>query len=299
MVALAGSDGGLVAWERTLAEVLSDHGYATACVGKWHIGASKGRWPTDQGFDKWYGPPHSYDEALWVEDPWYDPKRDPVAHMYEGHKGEDVKQSIQLTTEVKRDADLEYLKRSKKFIKQNVDSKKPFFLYFNHTLMHLPTTPREDFQGKSGHGERADCMMQLDHDFKTLLDFLKEVDVDRNTIVVFSGDNGPEHMCPWSSSAGVWDGSYFTGLEGSLRTPCLVRYPQVIPPNQRSNEIVHITDMFTSLIRWAGADVPSDRVIDGLDQREFFEGKQKKSARDGFPTGWAKPVSSSRTSRQV
>ena len=192
-VALAGSDGGLVTWEKTLAEVLSDHGYATACVGKWHIGASKGRWPTDQGFDQWYGPAHSYDEALWADDPWYDPNRDPVANMYEARKGEEVKRTGQLTTAVKRDADLEYMNRSKRFIKESVDAGKPFFLYFNHTLMHLPTTPRKEFQGKSGHGERADCMMQLDHDFQTLLDFLKEQEVDGNTIVVFSGDNGPEH----------------------------------------------------------------------------------------------------------
>ncbi|MCB1230669.1 MAG: arylsulfatase [Verrucomicrobiae bacterium] len=282
-VALAGSEGGLVSWERTLAEVLSDEGYATSCMGKWHIGASKGRWPTDQGFDEWYGPPHSYDEALWAEDPWYDPKRDPVAYLYEGKKGADVAQTIQLTPPVKRDLDLEYLKRSKDFIRRSKESGKPFFLYFNHTLMHLPTTPREEFAGKSGHGERADCLLQLDHDFGDLLDFLKSMELDGNTIVVFSGDNGPEQMDPWRGTAGFWDGSYFTGLEGSLRTPCLVRYPGVVPAKRRSNEIVHITDMFTTLLKWAGAAVPADRVIDGLDQRGFFEGKEDKSPRDGFP----------------
>jgi arylsulfatase A-like enzyme len=282
-VALAGSEGGLVAWERTLAQVLSDRGYATSCVGKWHIGASTGRWPTDKGFDEWYGPPHSYDEALWADDPWYDPKRDPVAFMYEGKKGQPVKQLGQLTTKVKRDLDLEYMKRGKDFIKRSKDAGKPFFLYFNHSLMHLPTTPREDFAGKSGHGERADCLLELDHDFGELLDYLKELGLDQSTLVVFSGDNGPEQMDPWRGTAGFWEGSYFTGLEGSLRTPCLVRFPGVVPPNHQSNEIVHITDMFTTLVKWAGADIPGDRVIDGLDQRAFLEGKQEKSARDGFP----------------
>ena len=282
-VALAGSEGGLVTWERTMAEVLSDSGYATACLGKWHIGASKGRWPTDQGFDEWYGPAHSYDEALWADDPWYDPKRDPVAYMYEGRKGEDVKTTVKLTPAVKVDADLEYMKRSKEFIRRSKETGKPFFLYFNHTLMHLPTTPRKEFAGKSKHGERADCLLQLDHDFGVILDYLKKEGLDKNTIVVFSGDNGPEHMDPWSGSAGVWDGSYFTGLEGSLRTPCMVRYPDVVPPKRTSNEIVHITDMFSTLVGWAGADVPGDRVIDGLDQRAFFEGKKEKSAREGFP----------------
>jgi arylsulfatase A-like enzyme len=282
-VALAGDGGGLVAWEKTLAEVLSDNGYATSCVGKWHIGASDGRWPTDNGFDEWYGPAHSYDECLWAEDPWYNPERDPIAYMYEGIKGQKVKSTIQLTREVKRDLDVEYMNRSKTFMKKSMDAKKPFFLYFNYTLMHLPNDPRLEFKGKSGHGDWADCIMQLDADFGALLDYLKEIGADKNTIVVFSGDNGPEYMDPWRGDAGRFVGSYFTGLEGSLRTPCIISYPGKVPPRQVSNEIVHIADMYTTLINWAGAEVPNDRVIDGLDQRNFFEGKQMNSAREGFP----------------
>jgi arylsulfatase A-like enzyme len=282
-VALAGSPGGLVSWEKTIAEVLSDDGYATSCVGKWHIGASEGRWPTDNGFDEWYGPAHSYDEALWAEDPWYDPKRDSISYMYEGKKGKKVKSTVQLTREVKRDLDVEYMKRSKAFIKKSMEAKKPFFLYFNYTLMHMPTDPRLEFKGKSGHGEWADCVMQLDSDLGALLDYLKETGADKNTIVVFSGDNGPEYMEPWRGDPGRFSGTYFTGMEGSLRTPCIIRYPGQVPEKQESNEIIHITDMFTTLINWAGSKVPNDRVIDGLDQRKFIEGKQEKSAREGFP----------------
>lgn len=282
-VALAGDGGGIVTWEKTLAEVLSDNGYATSCVGKWHIGASEGRWPTDNGFDEWYGPEHSYDEALWGEDPWYNPERDPKSHMQEGKKGQNVTPVKLLTREVKRDLDVEYLHRSKDFIKRSKDQGKPFFLYFNYTLMHMPNDPRLEFKGKSGHGDWADCIMQLDSDFGDLLDYLKEMGLDENTIVVFSGDNGPEYMEPWRGDAGRFTGSYFTGMEGSLRTPCMVRYPGVIPENQENNEIVHITDMFTTLIQWTGGKVPTDRVIDGLDQRKFFEGTQETSAREGFP----------------
>jgi arylsulfatase len=282
-VALAGDGGGLVAWEKTMAEVFSDNGYATSCVGKWHIGASEGRWPTDNGFDEWYGPAHSYDEALWSEDPWYNPERDPISYMYEGVKGQQVKPTIQLTREVKRDLDIEYLKRSKAFMKKSVDKKEPFFLYFNYTLMHLPNEPRLEFKGKSGHGDWADCIMQMDADLGALLDYLKEIGADKNTIVVFSGDNGPEYMEPWRGDAGRFSGSYFTGLEGSLRTPCVVFYPEKVPVKQVSNEIVHITDMYTTLINWTGGKVPTDRIIDGLDQRDFFEGKQSSSAREGFP----------------
>lgn len=82
---------------------------------------------------------------------------------------------------------------------------------------------------------------------------------------------------------GYFEGSYFTGMEGSLRTPALVRYPGHVPKNQKSNEVVHITDTFTTLLLWAGLQVPNDRIIDGVDQRPFFEGKQASSNREGFP----------------
>jgi arylsulfatase A-like enzyme len=282
-VALAGSEGGLVAWERTMGDVLSARGYATACFGKWHIGASHGRWPTDHGFDEWYGPPRTWDESLWPEDPWYDAKRDGITNMLESQKGETPRPLKQLTLDVRRDVDAEFMSRSKAFMKRAVDARKPFFLYFNHSLMHLPTVPRPEFKGKSGHGEWADCLLELDADFGAILDAIKELGVDDNTIIVFSGDNGPEELEPWRGHAGFFDGSYFTGMEGSLRTPCLVRYPGRVPAGRQSNEIVHITDMFTTLLRWAGAETPADRVIDGLDQRAFLEGRQEKSAREGFP----------------
>jgi arylsulfatase len=181
------------------------------------------------------------------------------------------------------DVDREFLERSKAFMKRSVESEKPFLLYFNHSLMHMPTIPRAEFKGKSGQGEWADCLLELDSDFGEILDTLKELGVDDNTIVVFSGDNGPEELEPWRGHPGFFDGSYFTGMEGSLRTPCLVRYPGHAPAGKQSNDVVHITDMFTTLSRWAGADIPNDRVIDGVDQRDFFEGKQDNSARDGFP----------------
>jgi arylsulfatase len=282
-VALPGDEGGLVAWERTIGDVLSAQGYATACFGKWHIGASEGRWPTDHGFDEWLGIPRTWDECLWPDDPWYDPKRDGITNVLESRKGEKVREVKQLTQDVRRDIDAEFLARSKAFMKRSVEANKPFFLYFNHSLMHFPILPRAEFKGKSGQGEWADCLLQLDADFGTLLDYLEELGVQGDTIVVFSGDNGPEEMEPWRGHPGFFDGSYFTGMEGSLRTPCLVRYPSRVPGGAQSNEIVHITDMFTTLLRWAGTDAPGDRVIDGLDQRAFLEGKHKNSAREGFP----------------
>jgi len=282
-VPFAGSEGGLVSWERTMADIFSGAGYATAIVGKWHIGDSDGRWPTDHGFDEWYGVPRSYDECLWPSDPWYDPKRDRVTRVVEGRKGQPVRELEQLTEEVRRDIDVEYTKRAKTFLKRSAAAGQPFFLYFNHSMMHLPTIPRVEFKGKTGHGDFADSLLQLDSDFGELLDYLKELGIADETIIVFSGDNGPEEMEPWRGSGGPWDGSYFTGMEGSLRTPAIVRYPSHVPSGQVSNDIVHITDMFTTLVRWLGLDVPKDRVIDGVDQRAFLEGTQSNSNREGFP----------------
>jgi arylsulfatase len=174
------------------------------------------------------------------------------------------------------------MKRAKAFLKRSTDAGKPFFLYFNHSMMHLPNIPRAEFKGKTGRGDWADSLLELDTDFGELLDYLDTLGVADNTIVVFSGDNGPEEVLPWRGTAGYFDGSYFTGTEGSLRTPAMIRYPGRVPAEQKSNEIVHVTDMFTTLLLWSGLDVPSDRIIDGVDQRAFFEGSQSQSNREGF-----------------
>lgn len=281
-VLLAGSPGGLVAWEKTLGDILSDEGYATACMGKWHIGDENGRWPIDHGFDEWYGIPHSYDECFWPEDPWYDPKRDPVSYVLEGKKGEPIEKVKQLTLEVRRNIDLEYQKRAFKFIENSIQAENPFFLYYNHSMMHLPNIPRDEFKGKTGNGDFADSLLELDSDFGELLDYLDKLGIRKNTIVIFAGDNGNEEMLLWRGTSGFYEGSYFTGMEGGLRTPCILRWPDKIPSNSESNEIVHVTDMFATILKFVGASIPNDRVIDGIDQSPFFLGNQTESNRDGF-----------------
>ncbi|HUE34282.1 MAG TPA: sulfatase-like hydrolase/transferase [Mycobacterium sp.] len=277
-----GVPGGLVAWEQTMGDILSAAGYATAVYGKWHIGDEPGRYPTDHGFDEWYGIPHSYDECLWPDDPLYDPDRDPMSFVVEGAKGGPVENREQLTMEVRRNIDAEYLRRADVFIRRAVAADTPFYVYFNHSLLHFPTVPRDEFAGKSGVGEWADCLLELDGDFGTLLDLLDDLGIAEDTIVTFAGDNGADDCLPWRGTSGFFDGSYFTGMEGSLRTPCLIRWTGHVPAGQLSNEIVHITDMFTTLLGWAGCQIPTDRVIDGVDQRPFFTGEQDKSNRQGF-----------------
>jgi arylsulfatase A-like enzyme len=274
---------GVVAWEKTLGDLLSDAGYACAAYGKWHVGEGSGRWPTDKGFEEWYGPPRTYDEALWPTDPWYDPERDGVSRMLEIKRGEnDVTEGDQLTLEVRRDCDLEYLRRAEGFMRRNVESQTPFFLYFNHSLLHFPVIPREEFAGKTSQGDFADSLLELDTDFGTLLDLLDELGVADDTIVVFAGDNGPDPILLWRGTAGYWEGSYFSGAEGNLRTPCIVGWPGRVQAGQVSDEIMHVTDWFTTLLHAAGCSVPDDRVIDGVDQLGWLTGQADSSQREGY-----------------
>jgi arylsulfatase len=274
---------GLVAWEKTIAELLSAGGYASAAYGKWHVGEGEGRWPTDKGFEEWYGPPRTYEEALWPTDPWYDPARDPVSRMLEITRGEArPTERDQLTLDVRRDCDIESLRRATAFMRRSVERNTPFFVYFNHSLMHMPVIPRQEFKGKTKQGDWADSLLELDTDFGTLLDLVDELGVTNDTLVVFAGDNGPEDVLLWRGSPGYWEGSYFAGGEGNLRTPCIVRWPGHVPAGRNSDDIMHVTDWFTTMLHAAGLQAPTDRVIDGVNQLDWLTGKTATSGRDAY-----------------
>jgi arylsulfatase A-like enzyme len=130
----------------------------------------------------------------------------------------EVTEGDQLTLDVRPDCDAEYLRRTETFIRRTVRDRTPFFVYFNHSLMHMPVIPREEFKGASGHGDWADALLELDADFGALLDLLDELGVAGDTLVVFAGDNGPEDVLLWRGSPGYWEGSYLAGGEGNLRT---------------------------------------------------------------------------------
>jgi arylsulfatase len=134
--------------------------------------AKRSRNFTNHSADEWYGIPRSYDECLWPEDPWYDLKRDIVTHILESRKVQPVNEREQPALEIRRNIGVEYMKRPKDSLKHITDQGKSFFLDFNFSVIHLPTTPRAEFEGKSGHGEWADTLLQMDTDFGTLLDHL-------------------------------------------------------------------------------------------------------------------------------
>jgi arylsulfatase len=203
--------------------------------------------------------------------------------MLEANRGDpEPTEGDQLTLEVRRDCDLDYLRRAEAFIRTSVGQHTPFFVYFNHSLMHMPVIPRPEFQGRSGQGDWADALLELDADFGRLLDLLDELGVANNTLVVFAGDNGPEDVLLWRGTPGYWEGSYFAGGEGNLRTPCLARWPGHIPPGSTSDEIMHVVDWFTTILTAAGLTAPSDRVIDGVDQLGWLTGQTGHSQREGY-----------------
>jgi arylsulfatase A-like enzyme len=280
---------GLTQWEITMAEMLSDAGYATGMFGKWHLGHTKGRFPTDQGFDEWYGIPNSTDESLWPDQPQFNEmvkeNLSPYAvpeYVYDGKKGSDPSKVKVYDSALRPEIDRECTDRAKDFIKRQAEAGKPFFVFLPYTQTHMPVVPSKEFAGKSGNGDWGDVLMQIDAYAGELLDTLNALGIADNTIFIFTADNGPEMLPGHNGWSGPWRGSYFTGLEGSLRVPFIMRWPGKVPAGLVSNEIVHEMDLFPTLANIIGGTVPDDREIDGVDQTDFFFGKQEKSNRDGL-----------------
>lgn len=274
---------GMTQWEKTMAELFSDAGYATGMFGKWHLGNTQGRFPTDQGFDEWYGIPDSTDEVLYPTSDYYDPTETSASSIYDARKGEEAKKVKTYTLEDRPLIDKVLTEKTIDFIERQVKAKKPFFAFVPFTQPHLPTLPHPDFKGRTGKGNYADVLEQIDAYAGQIIDKVDELGIGKNTIIIWTSDNGPEQIEGHHGTAGFWRGSYFTALEGSLRTSFLIRWTGKIPAGSKTNEMVHTTDLLPTFARLAGYKVPSDRMIDGKDQLDFFLGKQDKSNREGFP----------------
>lgn len=282
-VPIGGGLDGLTRWEVTLAETLSAAGYATAAFGKWHLGSDQGRLPNAQGFDEWYGIPRTTDEALWPANADARAAGVEFEHIMEGRKGEKSRDVAVYDLDQRRLIDTEITRRTVDFLKRSVAANKPFYAYVPFTLVHFPTLPNQKFAGKTGFGDFPDALAEMDAHVGEILDAIDELKIRDNTIVVFTSDNGPEATWPWQGSSGPWRGYYFTHMEGSLRAPFIIRWPNRVPAGRVSNEIVHEVDTFTTFAKIAGAQVPADRPIDGVDQSEFILGKTDRSNREGFP----------------
>jgi arylsulfatase len=279
--ASAGLPGGLAPWERTLAETLSDAGYATAIFGKWHLGDAPGRFPTDQGFDHWWGFPFSTNVAQYTKLPGFDPKVAEIPQLLEGERGQEVRPVEPYTLENRPLIDERIAEKSIAYIREHAGKERPFFLFVSWSLMHHPYLPHPGFAGRSGNGPFADAMVEHDHRVGQVLDALDAAGIAKDTIVIYASDNGPDSAhYPVVSSSGPYRGYLGSAYEGSIRTPLLVRWPEKVVRGGSTNEIVALVDLFPTLARIAGARIPDDRVIDGQDQSALVLGRTDRSARE-------------------
>ena len=278
----AGLPQGIHPWEKTLPQVLKQAGYDTAMFGKWHLGDRPGRYPNDRGFDEWYGIPRTSNETLFTQSPGFDQTVVDIPQVMEGFAGQPAKNVAEYDLEKRRLIDSELTEKSIDFMRRKANGDKPFFLYVPLTHLHFPTLAHPDFAEKSGVGEFADSMMEMDYRVGELMDAVKALGIENNTLFIFASDNGPEFRRPWRGTAGPWSGTYHTAMEGGLRVPLIVKWPGHIDKARVSDDIVHVTDLFTTLIEVAGVKTPTDRPIDGLSQLSWWKGLVEKSAREGF-----------------
>jgi len=257
------SGGGLPSSEVTLAEALKETGYQTACVGKWHLGHLPQFLPTSHGFDSYYGIPYSNDMDRVAE------KKlgrsiflKPEVKYWNVPLMRDTKiveQPANQTTITKR-----YTEEAIKFIKQN--QKQPFYLYLAHSMPHVPLFRSKDFTDKSLRGLYGDVIEEIDWSVGQILQELKSLGLDQNTIVWFSSDNGPWLIFnQQGGSAGLLRDGKGSTWEGGMREPTLAWWPGHIPSGSVSQELGSTMDIYTTSIKLAGGEVPTDRVVDGVD----------------------------------
>jgi arylsulfatase len=274
---------GITKYEYTMAEMLSDAGYATGIFGKWHLGDTEGRYPTDQGFDEWYGIPRSSDRAFWPDGGTFVEGAHPSAtftRVMSGKRGEKPEELDVYGRAKRTTIDREITDHAIDFIKRKAKAKQPFFAFLPYTQTHEPVDPHPDYKGRTGNGSFADVLAQTDAYVGDLLDTIDKLGLKDNTIFIFTSDNGREGIPRSFGFTGPWRGGMFSPYEGSLRVPFLIRWPGKIPARRTSNEIVHAVDLFVTLAKWVGGTVPRDRTLDSADQTGFLMGKSDKSARE-------------------
>ena len=281
VIAQPGAPGGLHPSEVTLAEMLKGAGYKTAMYGKWHVGEMPERQPQMQGFDEFWG-------ILSTSLPTDPTDRDiqtmgvPMQQILAAKAGAKAEQVGQMTLEYRGLIDHEITDKAVAYIKANAKGDQPFFLYVPFINPHHPVVANPDFKGKSGGGTYCDVLMEIDHNTGRVMDAIKEAGIDENTIVVWFSDNGPTRysLMPYENGdTGPWTGELGSVFEGGLRTAGMIRWPGTIKP-MVADELFHEMDFFPTLARWAGATVPDDRPIDGVDQSDYLLGKQPHSNRD-------------------
>lgn len=255
---------GLHANEVTIAELLATRGYATAIIGKWHLGDQPAFLPTRHGFDSFFGVPYSDDmtQQRGRASGRFDGNRWPPLPLMEGERVVEAPVDRNLLTR-------RYTERALGYIEENVE--RPFFLYLAHAMPGSERVPfaSERFRGRSRNGAWGDAVEELDWSVGRILDKLVESGIDRRTFVLFTSDNGaplaPDLRDPQRGSNRPLHGRGYTTAEGGFRVPAIAWWPATVAPNTVTDELLSTMDLLPTLANWATAKLPSGRVIDGLD----------------------------------
>ncbi|MCK4998547.1 MAG: sulfatase [Anaerohalosphaera sp.] len=273
---------GLNPKEITIADMLKDHGYATACIGKWHLGHLPEFLPTKQGFDSYFGIPYSNDmkidpKATLADDVKFNngmteqavrtqqPKKNFVPLM---RNDKVIEYPADQSTLTQR-----YTQEAIRFITEN--RSKPFFLYLPHTMPHIPIFASPDFKGKSARGLYGDVIEEIDFSTGEIIKTLKSLGIDENTLIVFTSDNGPWNLKNGHGGCALpLRGFKFQTYEGGMRVPAIMRWPGKIPPEKVCSEVAATIDMLPTIAHLTGAKVPDDRVIDGKNIWPLMSGQK-------------------------
>jgi arylsulfatase len=274
-------------WEYTLAELLRDAGYQSAHYGKWHLGDRQGRFPTDQGFDEWWGFAHSSDAALKDVQPGWSADVVPLDPIYEGRQGSPSTKVADYTFALRPVMDEMITSKATAYIKAHAKDQKPFFLYVPFSNSHSPPIPNPKF-ADNARTNYQNVLREIDANTGQILDAIKDAGIENDTIVVWTSDNGPETLqgpgiiYGAQGDSGPFRSEFPSAWEGGIRTPCIIRWPGHIQAGRKSNEIVSMLDFYRTFATTVGANdkVPTDRPIDSIDQTDFLLGKQDKSNRD-------------------
>lgn len=282
---------GLAPWEYTIANLLSDAGYATALYGKWHLGEVQGRLPTDQGFDEWWGIKNTWDEASYTSYSLFKESGMEPPMIWEGKKGQPSSPVMPLDLNVRPIVDEKYIvPKTIDYIKRQAAAKQPFFVYVGYSQAHPPMLINPAFAGKSTQrgGAYADMIGEMDYHVGAILDAIEGAGINDNTIVILSSDNGNLNTTAASAfggSSGPWRGDFFNPpFEGSMRTAAMIRWPGAIPSALVTDEILAAIDWLPTIAGLCGASdlVPKDRPIDGIDASAFILGKSDTTGRDSY-----------------
>ena len=268
---------GMPATETTFAELIKEVGYQTACIGKWDVSNRKAiipRMPNAQGFDYYFGTLGANDGG--------------GVSFHENNESAGNTRDMGSLTTLYTDKAIDYLKNKR-------DPKKPFVLYVAHTMMHTIIDASERFRGKSKGDLYGDVVEEFDYETGRLLDTLDELGLAKDTLVIYTTDNGPWNQPAYTNSKkGHPKDSIFWGqsgplrngkgscYEGGCRVPCIVRWPGKVPAGKVSDAIFATIDFMPTFANLAGYKVPDDRLIDGVDQTDLLLGKSEKGARDSF-----------------